>query len=87
MLRNYQRRIASNAVTRNTLVMLPTGSGKTLIAAELKAGAPTFTQFYRDGTRYAIHLSIFGQREVRSETRPSVVVQSEERACLVGDRL
>lgn len=35
MLRNYQRRIAANAVTRNTLVMLPTGSGKTLIAAEL----------------------------------------------------
>ena len=34
-----------------------------------------------------VHLSIFRQGEVRRETRPSVVVQLEERACLVGDRL
>jgi hypothetical protein len=33
-LRGYQRRIAAAAVERNTIAMLPTGSGKTLIAAE-----------------------------------------------------
>lgn len=35
ILRSYQERIASTAVTANTLVVLPTGSGKTLIAATI----------------------------------------------------
>lgn len=34
-LRGYQQRIVAAAVERNTIVMLPTGSGKTLIAAEV----------------------------------------------------
>jgi endoribonuclease Dicer len=41
-LRGYQHRIATAAVQSNTLVMLPTGSGKTLIAAEVikRVGTP-----------------------------------------------
>jgi superfamily II DNA or RNA helicase len=34
VLRNYQRRIAASMAQQNTVVMLPTGSGKTLVAAE-----------------------------------------------------
>ena len=34
VLRDYQRRIAASMAQQNTVVMLPTGSGKTLVAAE-----------------------------------------------------
>ncbi|CAN0244239.1 unnamed protein product, partial [Hapterophycus canaliculatus] len=41
-LRNYQSKIAKTCQTQNTLVVLPTGSGKTAIAAEvIKAFAPS----------------------------------------------
>ena len=43
-LRGYQARIVETAVLANTIVLLPTGSGKTLIAAEVirRTGTPTF---------------------------------------------
>ena len=34
-LRNYQKRIVNVAMTTNTVVLLPTGAGKTFIAAEV----------------------------------------------------
>ena len=34
-LRRYQRRIVNNASEKNTLVVLPTGAGKTAIAAKI----------------------------------------------------
>ena len=34
-LKNYQRRIATNIKEKNSLVILPTGTGKTLIGAQV----------------------------------------------------
>jgi len=45
-LRAYQSRIAATAEKFNTIVLLPTGSGKTLVAAEIIARLGTPSVFF-----------------------------------------
>ena len=66
-LRNYQSRIVKSTLKTNTIVLLPTGSGKTLIAAEAirRIGTPsvffvpTIPLVEQQATAIGSHLSSF----------------------------